>query len=112
MTYEQYWYGDPLLVRDYLKAEEYRRKRENYALWMQGLYIRDAIMSSIGNAFLEKGHPPNEYPILPYPIDDDDKARQDEAQEKRDVSMAEAFMKNLVTTHNARWEQQHGKPPA
>lgn len=96
MTYEEYWYGDPLLVRDYLQAEEYRRRQENYSLWMSGLYMREAIMASIGNAFIDKGQPPYEYPERPFPMTDEEIEAQREEQEKREVEQAEMYMKLLV----------------
>lgn len=96
MTYDEYWYGDPLLVRDYLQAEEYRRRQENYSLWMSGLYMREAIMASIGNAFIDKGQPPYEYPERPFPITDEEIEAQREEQEKREVEQAEMYMKLLV----------------
>ena len=96
MTYEEYWHGDPLLVRDYLRAEEYRRSADNYHLWLGGLYMREAIMSSIGNAFVEKGSPPYEYMDKPIPMGEDEIKAAREEQERKEVEQAEAYMKLLV----------------
>lgn len=43
MTYEQYWYGDPFMVRSFLEADKVRQERKNYEVWLQGMYIYDAI---------------------------------------------------------------------
>lgn len=43
MTYEQYWYGDPLMVKAFLKADKFRQERQNSEAWLQGMYIYDAI---------------------------------------------------------------------
>ena len=96
MTTEEYWRGDPLLVRDYLHAEEYRRDRENYNMWFAGIYMREAIMSSIGNAFVDKGHPPYEYLDKPIPIKPDEVEAAKEAQEEKEIEAAEMYMKLLV----------------
>ena len=96
MTAEEYWRGDPLLVRDYLQAETYRRKKENYTLWLGGLYMREAIMSSIGNAFIDKGSPPYEYMEKPIPMDEDEVEAKRKEQEEKEVEAAEMYMKLLV----------------
>lgn len=66
MTYEQYWYSDPLMVRAFYKADQIRREREDLNAWLHGLYVRDAIASTIGNAFRGKGKEPFEFPESPY----------------------------------------------
>lgn len=43
MTYEQFWEQDAELVVFYRKADELRRKRANEDMWMQGLYIYEAL---------------------------------------------------------------------
>ena len=96
MSREEYWYEDPLLVRDYLQAEEYRRKNENYTLWLGGIYMREAIMSSIGNAFIDKGGTPYEYMDKPLPMGSEEIEAAKEAAEEREVQQAEMYMKLLV----------------
>ena len=96
MTYEQYYYGDPLLVRDFLQAEVYRRKRDNYNMWLGGLYMREAIMSSIGNAFIGKGDPPYEYMDKPIPMDEEDIEAKKAEQEEREIEQAKVYMQLLV----------------
>ena len=66
MTYEQYWYADPLMVRAFYKADKLRRERIDLEAWLHGVYVREAIASSIGNAFLAKGKKPVEYPESPH----------------------------------------------
>lgn len=43
MTYEQYWYGDPLMVKAFLKADKLMQERKNAEAWLQGMYIYDAV---------------------------------------------------------------------
>lgn len=108
MTHEQYWYGHPLLVRDYLQAEVYRRKNENYSHWLAGIYMRDAIMSSIGNAFIAKGSSPYQYPDKPMPVDDADIEQARKEQEAREIEDAKAFMQ-LIMKQGENWGKDKKK---
>lgn len=96
MTYEEYWYGYPPAIKDYARAEEYRRKQVNYNAWLQGLYFASAISSTIGNAFLEKGTPPNEYPERPFASDEEEREAERKAQEEREAHEAKLFMRMIV----------------
>lgn len=102
MTYEEYWFGDPLLVRDYLRAEEYRRKQENYNLWLGGIYMREAIMSSIGNAFIGKGEPAYQYMDKPIPMGEDEIEQARKDQEEKEIQQAEAWMQ-LIVEQGKNW---------
>ena len=89
MSYDEFWNQDVDLVRVYRKADELKRRRQNDALWMQGLYIRDALLSTVGNMFSGKGATPNEYPKEPYPIT----VEQIEEKEKEKHRIMEERMK-------------------
>ena len=66
MSYEQFWYGEPSMVIAYRKAHELRRKQENTWLWLQGMYVAEALSATVGNMF-SKGNK-HQYPAEPYPI--------------------------------------------
>ena len=68
MTYDEFWNQDVAMVRAYRKADELKRRRQNETLWMQGWYIRDALLSTVGNMFADKSSAPIEYPSEPYPV--------------------------------------------
>ncbi len=61
MTEEQYWDRDSTLVKSYRKAEELRKERVNQEMWLQGMYIYDAIsrLSPILRAFAKRERKPN-----------------------------------------------------
>ena len=96
MTYDEYWYGHPLLVRDYLHAEEYKRQADNRMSWLQGMYMSEAIMSTICNAFLEKGAEPHKYPDKPYPVTDAEIEQAKQEAEDKEAKQAELFMRMFV----------------
>lgn len=62
MSYDQYWYGEPKLLNAYIKADEYKMKRKNQELWLQGLYVYQAIgnLVPVLNPF-SKDHKPKPY---------------------------------------------------
>ena len=49
MTYKQYWYGDPYLVRVYRRVHDLKRQEKNQILWLQGLYNYHAFATAINN---------------------------------------------------------------
>ena len=91
MTWDQYWYGDPLMVRAFYKAEKLRQERADNDAWLHGLYVLKAIDASIGNAF-RKGEPA-EYPAFPFSTKQD---VVDEYEQEREAEHAEAWMNQFV----------------
>lgn len=65
MTYDQFWYDEPRLVRSYRKADELKRRRMNEELWLAGMYTADALSATVGNMFSKKKQ---KYPSEPRPI--------------------------------------------
>ena len=51
MSYEQFWYGDPWMVRAFAQAYLLQRRVNNEEMWLQGVYITSALQSVIGTAF-------------------------------------------------------------
>ena len=92
MSYELYWFGDTWLVEAYRKADRLRQERENEIAWLHGIYQRMAIGSTIGNAFLEKGATPINYPEKPLSLTKDGKPEED----ADDTAFAKLYMNNMV----------------
>ena len=67
MSYEQYWYGDPWMVRAYAQAYLMKRKANNEEMWLQGIYFAHALQTVIGNAFGGKKQKYLEQPLEAYP---------------------------------------------
>ena len=61
MSYKEFWYASPYLVRTYAKADEYKQDRMSQEAWLQGLYIYGAFGAVLSNAFGKKGAKKAEY---------------------------------------------------
>lgn len=101
MTAEQFWEGDPHLVKYYRQAEEIRNDKRNQELWLQGLYVYEAICdaSPILQAFANKGTKARPYPDKPYAITKKQREREAAERERaiamKGKRMMEMFAKQL-----------------
>ena len=106
MSYDEFWNQDVALVRAYRKADDLRRQRQNDMMWLQGIYMRDALLCTVGNMFSGNGATPNEYPKEPYPVTEAQITKQREAERRK----AEERMKADMMAIAARMIKQ--KMPA
>ena len=89
MSYNEYWNERPELVKAYRKAHEIKLARKNEELWMQGVYVRDALSSTVGSMFSKKEI---KYPEEPYPITQ----RQVESKKEREARKRYERMKAMM----------------
>lgn len=71
MPYDDFWNGDVSMVVAYRKADELRLKQRNYELWMQGMYVYEALCdaSPLFRFNLKGGTiKPEPYIKEPYPL--------------------------------------------
>ena len=71
MTYDEFWNQDVKLVEVYRKAAELKDSRKNQELWLQGMYIYEALCdaSPLFRFSMKKGAvKPEPYAKEPYPI--------------------------------------------
>lgn len=68
MSYAEFWDDDVCKVKAYREAQILRDKRQNEMLWVHGIYMRDALMSTVGNMLAGKKGNKFEYPSEPYPV--------------------------------------------
>ena len=71
MTYDEFWNQDVELVKVYRKANDLRDKRRNQELWLQGMYIYEALCdaSPLFRFSMKKGIvKPEPYTKEPYPM--------------------------------------------
>lgn len=108
MTYEQFWEGDPSLVKYYRKADEIRNERRNQELWLQGMYIYEAIcdVSPILNPLAKRGTKPHPYSTRPYPLNEKQRERELEAKEKAEARKGKLFMEVLMQQTNKKFKEK------
>lgn len=85
MTADEFWNQDCTLTKYYRKAHTMQLDRKNEELWLQGLYIYEALcdVSPILHAFAKPGTKPQPYPNEPYP-------RTEKEAELREIKAREA----------------------
>ena len=112
MTPDEFWRGDPALVRAYRKAEELRRERKNQEQWWQGMYIYEAICnaSPLLRAFGKKGAKAIPYPKEPYDISPPKKHENAEqaAERKKMLSAKAKMLAWKAQVHTNRKQQKGG----
>ena len=106
MTYEQYWNGDPTLVKYYRKADEIRKERRNEEIWLQGMYIYEALcdVSPVLHAFAKKGTKPQPFAEKPYAITQAQRKREKEEHERKIAEKGKRFMQAVMQSTNKRFE--------
>lgn len=97
MTYEQYWYDDPLMVRAFYKANKIRQAMMDEEAWLNGMYVLNALNASVGNMFRKTGQTPIEYPKEPISMTREREKRAKKAEEEdREATWALAWMTSFV----------------
>ena len=107
MTPEQYWDGDPALVKYFRKADEIKLERLNQGKWLQGMYIYEAICdaSPILRSFSKKGTKPHPYPDKPYPLTDKQRKQDSVAKEKAVSDKGKKFMEAFMKLNNSKFKE-------
>lgn len=92
MTYDQFWLEDPALCKAYRRADEIRKRRMNEELWLNGIYMAEALASTVGNMFSKQKY---KYPAEPKPI------TMDEIEERKERERI-AKMEKIKTAFTAK----------
>lgn len=112
MTWDQYWYGPTWMVGQFFQAEKYRQEKQNNEAWLQGIYFAKAISATIGNAFLQKGAEPDQYPDKPFDLtgkaEQEETEDQKEEREEQEATWALAWMTTFVQVGKAWDKSKHG----
>lgn len=84
MTYDQYWHGESSLPKYYREADKIRLEKRNQELWLQGMYIYEAIarLTPIPVGFAKKGSKPKPYVPEPYSLTEEVKKAKEEKKTK------------------------------
>ena len=111
MPQEIYFDGDCVLVRMYREADVLKRKRHNETLWLQGMYIYEALcdVSPVLHAFAKKGTKPLPYPKEPYAITKEELEERKEREEQLRYEKIKAKMAGWAAKTNAQIASNAGK---
>jgi hypothetical protein len=106
MTPEQYWEGDCTLPKYFRKAEELRNERRNQELWLQGMYVYEAIcdVAPILHAFAKKGTKPTPYSSKPYPLTERQVEQEEEEKQRKVAEKGKRFMEAMAAAINKKFE--------
>lgn len=104
MPYDLYWNGDCRLTECYRRAEEIKQRQRNQELWLQGMYIYEALcdVSPILQAFAKKGTKPTPYSSEPYAITAKQVQEKREKQEQLRFEKTKAKMAAWAAKTNAQ----------
>lgn len=83
MSYDEFWYGDPFRAVAYRAAHRLRIEQANQQIWLQGLYINNAVAVAINNAFSKQKQKYVSEPIpLFKPTEEEQQAKIEETRRK------------------------------
>lgn len=107
MTPGEYWNGDCELVKYYRKADWIRKRERNAELWLQGMYVYEAILdlAPILRAFV-KNPKPEPYSKEPYPMTDKEKREREERDAARQAEETrEKLRQQMLAINKSRVEK-------
>lgn len=109
MTPEQFWQGDPELAKTYRKAEELRNEKRNQEMWLQGMYIYEALcdVAPIMKAFAKKGVKPRAYSSKPYVLQSEEQ-KEEEKREEQQMEKARTTMDAFAAKFNQNFKKKEG----
>jgi hypothetical protein len=94
MTCDEFWYGDPNRAKYYRKAYELKKKQINEQMWLQGLYVYEAIcdIAPVLVTIPSKNAKIQEYSNEPYALTvKEQKEREQKELERRQKAMMNRF---------------------
>lgn len=102
MTYDEFYNGDPNLVRAYRKAYKTKLENRNVEMWLQGAYVYEAVsrITPLMHPFAKK---PKPVPYLKEPYNFGGDSSTDSKKDKAGTEAALDHMKGLMTLINNRF---------
>ena len=105
MTLAEYWEGSPHLVKYYRQAHKLKMEQENQIAWMQGLYVKSALDSTLGNMFRKKGSKSIKYlekPLEIFPKTEEEKEKEALAERQKAID----YFNQLIREQKKRKQSQ------
>lgn len=95
MSYEQFWYGNPKLVIAYREAHKLKIEQVNQQLWLQGLYIHNAVGVLLANMFKSKGATPEKYMEQPIDLFHREKTESEKVEQRNKVIQSLSMFQSM-----------------
>ena len=106
MTLDEFWNGSPYLVKYYREAHRLKVEEENQKAWLQGLYIKSALDSSLSNLFRKRGS--KGVPYLEKPLELFEKTEREKEREAiKEREKAVEYFNSLIRKQNERKKSQN-----
>lgn len=111
MTYNQYWHGPAEVARYYREAYKLKQKERNRELWLQGMYIYEALIdvAPIMVAFPKKGTKPTPFSEEPYPLTALEIRERKEREERKRAEQLRAALEKWAARTNAYFAAKSAK---
>lgn len=112
MSYDEFWFDSPYRAKFYREAKEIKSRQKDEELWLQGVYIYDALcrVSPILHAFSKSGTKPLPYLEKPFSHDNDDnKTEIDKEKEAENARLvAQVHFMNWARAVASKFEKKEG----
>lgn len=111
MSAEDYWDGDPAWAKSYREAEKLQYEKMNQQLWLQGMYIYDALckVSPILHAFAKGGTKPTPYPEEPYALTKKENEKREEEKVVKQMKAAQSYMEQFAVRYQQAQDEKAGR---
>ena len=110
MSYNEFWYGEPYLVKFYREAYKLKMRYDDVFMWKQGMYIYEALcdVSPILHAFSKKGAKPLQYRTRPMSeeLKENKTEKEKEIEVKNEQLKARIFFENWARATKKRFNNQ------
>ena len=110
MTYDQYWYGDPWMVRAYAQSYLLKRKIENENMWILGSYVANAFGVVLANTFGKKKVKYLEKPMDLFPKTEAEEQNEIREERRKLIATLNGFIKSAARKKKNTGSDQDGKP--
>ena len=96
-----------MLAKCYREADAIKSERRNQELWLQGMYVYEAICdaSPILHAFAKRGTKPHPYTDKPYALTDKQRKRDSADKEKAVHDKGKKFMEAFMKLNNSKFKE-------
>ena len=111
MSYDEFWKESPYRAKFYREAHELKLKQKDELMWVQGMYIYEALceVSPVLHAFSKKGTKPLPYSEKPYLSKIDKKVTKQEKQQqiKNERLIAQIHFQNWARNTKKMFEKEN-----